>query len=578
MKCQESKQMIYAYLDGELSKNEEHILFSHMAVCDACQIDMDRARVLQDLLEKTITHIEPPQDFAQKIMANLPSKIDPDEQEQIFAELDLFKEESAAEETVEEKKSFKFDKRWVGIAAGLIFAFFAISGIYQAIEIARTDPSAPEGNGQMIVRDQDNGEENRPEGNDLEIGKDDEGNQQERESNEPTESVVAYLPYSDITNGNDDGGGVIGNNEDVLDELTNNREEPNVPIRPSDSEIEANPVIITEPTVVAANNPTSTVTLTHLLEGVLNATWGSRDNSLLYLAQNNGVIQAFEVQVNGDNRMSAGTYSAVGVWSHNRDYIAYTQNVGGRNTIWVEGRSGQRNLTPEGAGEKSEGINWAYNPVWSSRNEIAFLTDRFGGTDIMVVDMAGNYRRVTFSGDNKDNLVWSPDGTQIAYFRTWGSGNSKVGEVVVVSANGENSRSLTPAIRATNMAATWSPDGELLAVNITGENQGVWVTGTDGSDLGRRLTTRGGGRVIEWSPDGQKIAFSDSQGVFHVLIWRSAQVNVNIIQMTPMGSQMANASIEWSRDSNEILLKQPIAGSNKKSIWVATLPRAISAH
>jgi len=194
----------------------------------------------------------------------------------------------------------------------------------------------------------------------------------------------------------------------------------------------------------------------------------------------------------------------------------------------------------------------------------------------MVVDMAGNSRRVTFSGDNKENLVWSPDGNKIAYFRTWDSGGLRVGEIAIVCVNEETSKSVTPIVRTNNMVATWSPDSRLLAVNVTGAQQGIWVTSTDGGDWDRRLTTRGGGRIIEWSPDGQKVAFNDSQGVFHILIWRSAQVNVDIMQIT--GGQMANASIEWSRDSKEILLKQPIAGSDNKSVWVATLPRSVRAH
>jgi len=601
MKCQESKQMIHTYLDGELSRHEERALYSHMATCDACQLDMDRAKDLQNLLKKAIVHVEPPQDFAQMVMASLPEKIDKNAQAEVLAELDLFKEESAAEETAkdsakdlkETKKIFKFNKRWIGIAAGLVFAFFAVTGAYQAIEIARTvpvDPVPPEyndiqrdedsqqedNNGAMMAYDNiDNQQVDIPEGQNLPNDAIDlrQNNQIEnliaRVADDIRNNGEAVQDRDGIIEGVENDGTQIADNEAVIQDTT-----------PTEGVIDTPPSVITDqPIFMAGHNPTSTVTLNQVLENVLGATWASDGSSLLYFVQNdNGNIRVFESAINSEDRRSIGTYSAVGAWSPDRNYIAYTRNIDGRSSVWIESRSGSRNLTPEGVGARSGGTGWAYNPVWSSRNEIAFLTDRFGGTDIMVVDMDGNSRRITFSEGDRSNLVWSPDGSQIAYFRSLENEGSRVGEIVVASVHGEISRSVTPVVRASNMVATWSPDGNILAVNVTGEQQGIWMTNTTGSSWDRNLTTRGGGRTIEWSPDGQKIAFSDSQGVFHILVWRSAQANADMIHLPPMGGQMANASIEWSRDSNAILLKQPIAGSDKKSVWMATLPRAVSAY
>jgi|GEM_PF-3496686 len=607
MKCQESKQMIHTYLDGELSKHEEQALYNHMATCSVCQLDMDRAKELQNLLEKAIVHIEPPRDFVQMVMANLPDKIDKNAQAEVLAELDLFKEESVAEETVkdsaknikETKKIFRFDKRWIGIAAGLVFAFFAATGAYQAIEIARTGPvdptppAPPEYND--MQRDEDSQQEDN---NSIMMAYDNIDNQQvdiPEEQNTPSdaidsrqnnqiENIIARVA-DDIRSNNGINGEIVRDNDSTIENIGNDgievadNEAANQDITPPDAEIDAPSAITSQPITAVGRNPTSTVTLNQLLENVLGATWGSDGNSLLYLVRSdNGNIRAFESPINSEDRRSVGTYGAVGIWSPDRNYMAYTQNIDGRSSIWVESRNGKRNLTPEVVGARSGGSGWAYNPVWSSRNEIAFLTDRFGGTDIMVVNMEGNSRRITFLEGDKDNLVWSPDGSQIAYFRSWENEGSRVGEIVVASVHGEISRRVTPVVRASNMVATWSPDGNILAVNVTGEQQGIWMTNTNESGWDRNLTTRGGGRAIEWSPDGQKIAFSDSQGVFHILVWRSAQTNADIIQLPPMGGQMANASIEWSRDSNTMLMKQPIAESDKKSVWMATLPRAVSAY
>lgn len=591
MKCQENRQLIYTYLDGEMSTYEERALYSHMAACDACQLDMDRARNIHALLEKTIKHVEPPRGFAQKVMANLPSKADTDAQ--ALAEFDFFKEESAAEESVKEsmeniketKKIFKFSSRWIGIAAGLAFALLAAAGINQVANIA-IDPKAEDGFFVAItpkapdVLIAEHYGENKQAGTLEEKDAPDgpAGSQQDNETGADPAVISGDNTAADNSNASggkaaqggssnggkgNDGGKPAGRNEPAHAIASNTEKD--------------DPFVIKEPIVIAAN-PTSTVTLTPLAENVLGAAWSPNGGSLLYLTSEDGGVQAYESQISGEGKKSIGSYSAAGRWSPNKDYIVYTQNINGKSTIWVEGRGDKLNLTPEETGARGEGSKWAYSPVWSSRNEIAFLTDRFGGTEIMVVDLEGNSRRVTFSGDSKDGLTWSPDGTQIAYFKSWEDKGSRAGEIVVVSADGETSKSVTPAMKATNMAATWSPDGRLLAVNVTGDQQGIWVTSTDGSGWDRRLTTKGGGKTIKWSADGQKIAFNDSLGVFHILIWRSAQANVDMIQITPRGGQMANASIEWSRDSNEVLLEQPIPGSNQKSVWIATLPKSMNAY
>ena len=59
-----------------------------------------------------------------------------------------------------------------------------------------------------------------------------------------------------------------------------------------------------------------------------------------------------------------------------------------------------------------------------------------------------------------------------------------------------------------------------------------------------------------------------------MLIWSADQANVSIIQATPLGDQMNDVSVEWSKDSRKILLKQPIAGSDQKSVWIATVDKS----
>lgn len=590
MKCQENRQMIYTYLDGELSTHEERNLYAHMSTCDSCQLDMNRARSIHNLLENTIKHVEPPHGFAERVMANLPSSVMLGNASQ-SSEFDFFKEESATKEpTKQSNKTYKFKKLWFGIAAGLAFTFMTVVAFNQVAQIA-IDPKAgdgyfvyitPKDKDQLIQEHKVNGHNpvEPKEQNLIGVDPDDsdanQGNETEaKPSVDPGDNMVAdnTTPNSGDTQGDPNN---VNQGKDSESKETTDKDEPPYTIASNLPAEKEETFEIREPIVIA--NATGTVTLTPLADNVNSATWNSTGSLPMYMMGDSGDYQVYESHISGEEKRSIGNFSAVGEWSFNKDYIAYTQIVNGKSTIWLEGRGDKQNLTPAEEGATGEGSKWAYNPVWSSKNEIAFLTGRFGGTDIMIVDMEGNTRRITSSGDKKDSITWSPDGTQIAYGRSWDDNNTRVGDIVVVSADGAKSQSVTPTINATNMSATWSPDGKLLAVNVAGDQQGVWVAGADGNSWDRRLTTKGGGKTIKWSPDGQKIAFSDSAGVFHILVWRSAQASVNMIQITPMGGQMSNATIEWSKNSNEVLLEQPISGSNKKSIWIAALPKSMNAY
>lgn len=584
MKCQENRQMIYTYLDGELSTYEERTLYSHMATCDSCQLDMERARNIHQLLEKTIKHVEPPQGFADKVVANLPSRTNTGSAE--LDTKDFLKEETAAEEKDKgPKRIFPFRNRWIGIAAGLVFAFLAVSSLNQVAQIS-IDPKAEDGYFVWITpkdkdvlleehgdksQQSDNHVKETPTVNDGEPKDVQEGN---NTTDDPDNSKDNMVPDGSNSDSQSNAGADDKQNPDSNEEESTNKDEPSHVVAsnfPDDVE-----TFETEEPIVLFN-ATGSVTLTPLADNAGSATWNSTGTSLLYTVENDGKYEVHESQINGDSKRASGSYSTAGRWSPNKDYVVYTQVVDGRSTIWVEGRGEKKNLTPE-TEDQGNGSHWAYNPVWSNKGEIAFLTRRFGGTEIMVVDLDGNSRRVTSTGGKKEAISWSPDGTQIAYYKSWEEKGSKLGEIVVVSADGGKGKAVTPSIKTTGMAAAWSPDGKLLAVNAAGEQGGVWIASSTGSKWERQLTTKGGGKTIKWSPDGQKIAFNDSQGVFHILIWRSAQANINMVQVTPMAGQMIDAYIEWARNSQEILIEQPVSGSEQRKVWVATLPKSITAY
>ncbi len=550
MKCQENKQLIYRYLDGELSTYQERSLYNHLGECLECQLGMESARKLHNLLEKSVEYVQPPQDFAQQIMSKL-------------AEKETIKDTVTESISVGEAKHAKtpfFKKSWFAAVAGIIAIFLALNGFNQVAQIT-VDPNAHDGYFIAIQpRDIDKIINSKNTGAPSVV---DEGGNDESQVN----AAITHEPPVGSDNGADEDNSTAEDSS-----VADNGEEPAMVIAQKLYDNQE-PFVIQEP-IAILQNTTSSVTFTVLQNQVSSATWDTTGSLAWVMEKENDKYQLYESDISGKNKKPLGSFSSVGTWSPDKSRFFYTMIVDSTNTIWVESKDAKINLTPN---DKNKGMHWAYNPVWSSNNEVAFLTDRFGGTEIMVADVEGNLRRVTTSGGNKASLAWSPDGTQIAYYSSWENNENTMGEIVVVSADGKNSRKVTPVTRTTNMVVSWSPDGKFLIVNVSGQDQGVWLTRTENTGWERQLTAKGGGNVIAWSPDGQKIAFSDSQGVFHVLIWVSMTSRIELLQVTPVGNKLTQTSIEWAKNSNSLLLVQTLTENTQKA-WIAMLPKFTSAH
>ncbi|MGH2641796.1 MAG: TolB family protein [Actinomycetota bacterium] len=146
------------------------------------------------------------------------------------------------------------------------------------------------------------------------------------------------------------------------------------------------------------------------------------------------------------------------------------------------------------------------SPAWSpDASQIAFFRGPpLGPSHLYVMDADGSDLRQLTRGSVWDrNAAWSPDGTRIAFAR---SGNDGY-EVYLMDADGSNVTAVTSVAAESAPSPSWSPDGSRIALDVNGA---IHVVSADGTGL-RRLSQDLPEGVLDmdpsWSPDGTQIAF-----------------------------------------------------------------------
>jgi len=283
--------------------------------------------------------------------------------------------------------------------------------------------------------------------------------------------------------------------------------------------------------------------------GATTATEGQTDFTISWIADFDGDIEGnFYAFV--DTGFSFPYFERLelgGVLPAPSNKIAFVSRRSGHAEIYVMNTDGTNvtNLTDSLAG-------WSRALVWSpDGTKIAF--DGEGGFYVMNADGSG----ITLvSNSSVDGPVWSPDSTKIAYAKLFDYTNNL--DIYVVNVDGSNEHKLT-SDTAINMNPTWSPDGARIAFHkdLRNGNGGyIYVMNADGTN--QTPLTSGTAYYDQgpiWSPDSTKIAFIRSQ--------KQANAQITVVGLYVMNADGSNLimladmvgsfnEIAWSPDSQRI--------------------------
>lgn len=163
----------------------------------------------------------------------------------------------------------------------------------------------------------------------------------------------------------------------------------------------------------------------------------------------------------------------------------------------------------------------------------------------------------------RQDVAWSPDGTQIAWseFSAVEPDTVPAWNVWIATTAGTNK--LRAVVNA--QWVDWSPDGRRLVYSASlGGTPEVFTSRTDGTDVKRLTDGPGKNRQPAWSPKGDRIAFvSDRSGSQQV--WTMRLDGANAKRVSADTSECSNPA--WSADGTQLVWYA--RGPQGDRLWVA---------
>ncbi|MCU0793652.1 MAG: biopolymer transporter Tol [Opitutaceae bacterium] len=144
-------------------------------------------------------------------------------------------------------------------------------------------------------------------------------------------------------------------------------------------------------------------------------------------------------------------------------------------------------------------------------SRLAFIGERTGKPEVYVGDLfLGEVRQITNDRALAITPRWAPDGQRLLYTSFFRTGFTEIFQLDL----GSLQRSTFVSFKGTNSGARFSPNGQNVAMVLTGEgNPEIYVSNGQGRQVTRKTRTTAVEASPCFSPDGSQIIFtSDAAG------------------------------------------------------------------
>ncbi len=270
----------------------------------------------------------------------------------------------------------------------------------------------------------------------------------------------------------------------------------------------------------------------------------------------------------------------------------------GKSLVYsMQGRLWRQRISDGTATQLTEGAGYDYQPdVSADGKRVVFARYENDAYELIVRDLkSGRESTVTANGAVNVDPRWSPDGQQIAYVTTAGTGHFHIAiasqeDGEWISARWRDERtSQTPRYYYSQidheLSPTWSPDGKRLAFIANPEigygSGSLFMQPFDQAQPAQMLVNEETAWRMrpDWSPDGKRIAYSSFSGRQWHQLWMTyaeaqnyplafsyGEFDIDSVRWSPEGERIAYISNESG--IGEIIL-QDVTGGARRTMDIA---------